>query len=73
MPFERKVENKKEKINKIEEITKKLKSSEKSSRKSRARVLAQENAELLFDLLHGSKSAGKREKSKSTKSRSLIF
>ena len=59
MPFERKVENKKEKMDRIEQITRKLKSFDKSSKKSRTRELAKENAELLFVLLHGSKSAGK--------------
>lgn len=34
VPFERKVENKKEKMDRIESITRKLKSSDKSSKKS---------------------------------------
>ena len=59
VPFERKVENKKEKMDRIESITRKLKSSDKSSKKSQAMEVARENAELLFDLLHGSKSVRK--------------
>jgi len=59
VPFERKVENKKEKMDRIESITRKLKSSDKLNKKSRSKDVAKENAELLFDLLHGKKSAGK--------------
>lgn len=54
MSFERKVENKQDKIKKIEEITKKSRASDKKNKKSALKKdMAMENAEMLFDLLHG--------------------
>ncbi len=54
MPFERKIENRQDRIKKIEEITKKSRTSDKKNKKSVLKKdMAMENAEMLFELLHG--------------------
>ena len=60
MSFDRHVENKKEKIKKIEEITKKTKLVDVTKRKKNsAKETAMENAEMLFNLLHGKEALKK--------------
>ena len=58
LPFERKVESQKDKIKRIESITKKMKGSSgsKSVHKDHRKQMAKENAEMLFNMLHGPKA-----------------
>lgn len=54
LPFDRKVESKKDKIKRIEMITKRAKvPKEGLVAKCKDRQIAKENAEMLFNLIHG--------------------
>jgi len=63
MPFDRKVVDKREIVKRIESVTKKTKLTEKYEKKNRQKEMAMENAELLFEILHGKGSAKKRTQS----------
>lgn len=54
-----KVENKKDQIKRIEQITKNTKSAKVDQRKNSKKQMAKENAEMLFKMLHGSKASEK--------------
>ena len=62
VPFERKVVDKKEQMKRIEAITKRAKDPDKLAQKNRTKQMAKENAEFLFNLLHG-KEAKPRDRS----------
>ena len=59
VPFARKVENRKEQMKRIEAVTKKAKAPGKAAKRSAAKTMAKENAELLFSLLHGDGAVAK--------------
>ena len=65
LPFERKVEDKKMVIKKIEDVTKKTKLGNKSHQRAQAKAIAMENAELLFKMLHGAENSRKEAKKRS--------
>jgi hypothetical protein len=74
MTFERKVESKSDKIKKIEQITKKSKLTDKKSKKAGMNDMAKENAEMLFDLLHGAQMKKDRNLEKNrSRSHSHVF
>lgn len=50
-----KVENKKDQIKRIEQITRNTKSAKVDQKKNSKKQMALENAEMLFNMLHGNK------------------
>ena len=63
LPFERKVRSKKEMVKHIEIVTKKAKlPKEGITSQKRDRHIAKENAELLFNLIHGKERKVQRSK-----------
>jgi len=68
MPFDRRVESKKDQIKRIELITKNAKVPRSGGGKNKLSHMARENAEMLFNLLHGK---GKNKSSTGKKSESM--